>query len=119
MLRTGFYQDAAAFPLIGEQIAIAWVPCDLVTMESGCMCYVRGSHRWRGGVKDGEGSVYQMNNLVTDKADGAQPLKERYEESTGMPPLPDIEHNEGDYDIVYITARPGDVIVHHNRTVQN
>lgn len=80
------------------------------------MCYIRGSHRWKR-ADSGEPLVYQMSNLITDKTDGAQPVKEAYQARTGLPPLPDIEHNEGDYDIVYIGANPGDVIVHHNQTV--
>jgi hypothetical protein len=31
--------------------------------------------------------------------------------------LPDIEANEADYDLVYFDAEPGDVIIHHPRTV--
>jgi hypothetical protein len=32
-------------------------------------------------------------------------------------PLPDIEGNEGDYDIVTIPSEPGDVIVHHSNLI--
>jgi ectoine hydroxylase-related dioxygenase (phytanoyl-CoA dioxygenase family) len=31
--------------------------------------------------------------------------------------LPDIEGNEGDYDIVTYPSRPGDVIVHHSNLI--
>lgn len=43
----------------------------------------------------------------------AQALKDEID----MPEMPDIEHNEGGYDVVYFEAKPGDVIIHHLRTI--
>lgn len=112
LLRTAFHQDASYFSMRGEQCAVCWVPCDVVTRESGAMGYVRGSHRWRDS-KTGKSLVYRAKNLITDQA--TQPLSEYMPED--LPALPDIEGNEDAFDIVYHAAKPGDVVVHHMNTI--
>lgn len=107
LLRTGFHQDSAfgvLSELRGEQVAICWVPCDVVTKDSGAMGYVRGSHR---------GPTHAPKDLLTN-AD-SQPMAKLMPKD--MPWLPDIEGNEKDYDIIYHDAKPGDVVVHHNNTI--
>ena len=39
------------------------------------------------------------------------------EQDDTQQPLPDIEGNRGDYDIVTHTSDPGDVIVHHSNLI--
>lgn len=114
LLQTGFHQDGAAFPLQGERIAICWVSPDVVTRESGCMRYIKGSHRWK--HADGSDGVFQMSNLVKQKGEGSQMVEAEYEAKTGIPALPDFEHEEHP-DTIYHEAKPGDVIVHHNHTI--
>jgi ectoine hydroxylase-related dioxygenase (phytanoyl-CoA dioxygenase family) len=63
------------------------------------MQYVRGSHR--------DGKLYQPNVFVSQT-----PLPGAQGE-----PLPDIEGHMADYDIVHFDVEPGDVIVHHYRTI--
>jgi ectoine hydroxylase-related dioxygenase (phytanoyl-CoA dioxygenase family) len=63
------------------------------------MQYLRGSHR--------DGKLYQPNVFVTQT-----PLPGAQGE-----PLPDIEGHMSDYDIVHFDVEPGDVIVHHYRTI--
>lgn len=97
--RTAFHQDATYFEIEGDQCCVLWIPADPVTLESGTMQYWRGSHH--------DGKLYQPNVFVSQ---------------TPMPgaqgdPLPDIEGNIADYDIVHFDVEPGDVIVHHYRTV--
>jgi Phytanoyl-CoA dioxygenase (PhyH) len=43
--RTAFHQDATYFEIEGEKCCVLWVPVDPVTLESGTILYVRGSHR--------------------------------------------------------------------------
>lgn len=43
--RTAFHQDATYFEIEGEQCCVLWIPVDPVTLESGTILYVRGSHR--------------------------------------------------------------------------
>jgi hypothetical protein len=97
--RTAFHQDATYFEIDGDQCCVLWIPVDPVTMESGTMMYLRGSHR--------TGKLYQPNVFVSQA-----PLPGAQGEM-----LPDIEGHLDDYDIVHFDVEPGDVIVHHYRTV--
>lgn len=97
--RTAFHQDATYFEIEGDQCCVLWIPADPVTIETGAMQYLRGSHR--------SGKLYQPNVFVAQT-----PLPGAEGEA-----LPDIEGHPQDYDIVHFDAEPGDVIVHHYRTV--
>ncbi|HEY4919115.1 MAG TPA: phytanoyl-CoA dioxygenase family protein [Xanthobacteraceae bacterium] len=97
--RTAFHQDATYFEIDGDQCCVMWIPVDPVTLEGGVMQYVRGSHR--------DGRLYQPNVFMSQT-----PLPGAQGE-----PLPDIEGHMGDYDIVHFDVEPGDVIVHHYRTI--
>lgn len=97
--KTAFHQDATYFEIEGEQCCVMWVPADPVTLENGAMMYVRGSHR--------DGTLYKPNVFISQAplpgSEGAD--------------LPDIENNLDDYDIVHFDVEPGDVLVHHYRTI--
>jgi hypothetical protein len=97
--RTAFHQDATYFEIEGDQCCVMWIPVDPVTLEGGVMQYVRGSHR--------DGKLYQPNVFVSQT-----PLPGAEGE-----PLPDIEGHMQDHDIVHFDVEPGDVIVHHYRTI--
>lgn len=97
--RTAFHQDATYFEVEGDQCCVLWIPVDPVTLEGGTMQYWRGSQR--------SGKLYAPNVFIAQ---------------TPMPgaqgePLPDIEGNMDKFDIVHFDVEPGDVIVHHYRTV--
>ena len=97
--RTAFHQDATYFEIDGNQCCVLWIPVDPVSAESGAMVYVRGSHR--------DGRLYQPNVFVTQT-----PLPGAEGEL-----LPDIEGHPDDYDLVSFEVEPGDVLVHHYRTI--
>lgn len=97
--RTAFHQDATYFEIDGDQCCVLWIPVDPVNLESGTMQYVRGSHR--------DGKLYQPNVFVAQT-----PLPGAQGEL-----LPDIEGHPEDYDLVHFDVEPGDVIVHHYRTI--
>ncbi|WP_108681690.1 phytanoyl-CoA dioxygenase family protein [Methyloceanibacter sp. wino2] len=97
--KTAFHQDATYFEIEGEQCCVMWVPADPVTLETGAMMYVRGSHR--------DGTLYKPNVFISQA-----PLPGSEGED-----LPDIENNLDDYDIVHFDVEPGDVLVHHYRTI--
>lgn len=97
--RTAFHQDATYFHLEGNQCCTMWIPLDKVDTENSTMGYVRGSH---------QGPLYLPNTFVSQ-----MPMPG----AAGHAQLPDIEGNEADYDIVYCEAEPGDVIIHHVRTL--
>lgn len=96
--RTAFHQDEPYFHCEGEQCASFWVPAERVDAENGMMGYVPGSHRWK---------TYQPNLVVSPV-----PIPGSEGER-----LPDIEGDEERFGVVYCEAEPGDVIVHHYRTV--
>ena len=96
--RTVFHQDLPYFHVTGQKCCTVWMPLDPAGEDSGMMGYVKGSHRW---------PTHAASGFVTQEPLTGSPL----------PKLPDIESAEGDYDIVYYPAQPGDAIVHHANTV--
>jgi ectoine hydroxylase-related dioxygenase (phytanoyl-CoA dioxygenase family) len=97
--RTAFHQDATYFEIEGEKCCVLWIPVDPVTLESGTILYVRGSHR--------DGKLYQPNVFIAQTPlPGAEGQL-----------LPDIEGHMEDYDIIHFDMEPGDIIVHHYRTI--
>lgn len=97
--RTAFHQDATYFEIEGDQCCVLWVPVDPVTLENGAMRYVRGSHL--------DGRLYKPNVFMSQA-----PLPGAEGET-----LPDIESNPEAFDLVNFDVEPGDVLVHHYRTV--
>ncbi|MEM6513722.1 MAG: phytanoyl-CoA dioxygenase family protein [Pseudomonadota bacterium] len=97
--RTAFHQDATYFHLEGNQCCTMWIPLDKVDKENSTMGYIRRSHR---------GPLYLPNSFVSQT-----PMPG----ASGHEQLPDIEGNEGDFDIAYCEAEPGDIIIHHVRTL--
>ena len=96
--RTVFHQDMPYFHVTGDKCCTVWIPLDTIGVDNGMMGYVRGSHRW---------PTHAASGFVTQA-----PIP-----GSVLPKLPDIEGTADEYDIVYYTARPGDVIVHHANTV--
>ena len=97
--RTAFHQDSGYFHCFGDQCCSFWVSLDRVTRESSVMGYVPGSHRW-----DRDFSA----NAFAHRA----PLPGAEGET-----MPSIEDDEAAYGVRYIETAPGDVIVHHYKTV--
>lgn len=97
--KTAFHQDLAYFQIDGEQCVIVWIALDPVTQESGAMQYVRGSHKW--------GETYAPNVFISQTPFRSSPEKR----------CPDIEAEPAKYDIVSFDVEPGDVIIHHVKTV--
>ena len=98
-LKTPFHQDLSYFQIDGDQSVIAWMPLDPANLENGVTRYVRGSHKWD--------KIFAPNMFLSQTTfPGAED-----------PKCPDIEGNEDHYDIVSFDVEPGDVIIHHVRTV--
>lgn len=96
---TVFHQDHPYFSVDGDLVCTTWIPLDPVTRDSGAMGYVRGSH-----LDDTE---WRPNLFVT-----RDPIP-----GTSGTDVPDLHRDPGDADIVWIDAQPGDVLVHHSRTI--
>lgn len=97
--KTAFHQDLAYFQIDGDQCVIVWIPLDPADLANGVMQYVRGSHLW--------GEVYAPNVFVSQTPIAASPEKR----------CPDIEGAPEDFDVVSFDVEPGDVIIHHVKTV--
>ena len=98
-LRTTFHQDLGYWTCRGDQICTFWAPVGKVTRATGAMGYIPGSHLWK--------ENYKANNFVD-----REPIKGQEGAE-----LPDIESDEAGYGVVYVECEPGDVIVHHVKTI--
>jgi ectoine hydroxylase-related dioxygenase (phytanoyl-CoA dioxygenase family) len=94
--RTAFHQDSAYFHVEGDQVCTVWVPLDPVDAENGAVQYVRGSHR--------ASTRFRPNFFVTPMS-----LPGTVGEA-----VPDFS---GSRDLVSFDTEPGDVVVHHARTI--
>jgi ectoine hydroxylase-related dioxygenase (phytanoyl-CoA dioxygenase family) len=94
--RTVFHQDLAYFHVDGDQVCTVWIPLDPVDERNGAVRYVRGSHRDR--------TAYRPNLFVTTESlpgtEGA-----------------DVPDHSDDPALVHFDTAPGDVVVHHARTI--
>ena len=97
--KTGFHQDMAYFHLEGDLVCTTWVPLDVVSGETGAVRFVVGSHR--------DDTKYRPNMFVSEMAipgtDGAE--------------VPDYDTMVGQARIISFDTEPGDLTVHHARTI--
>jgi ectoine hydroxylase-related dioxygenase (phytanoyl-CoA dioxygenase family) len=95
---TPWHQDLPYWPVVGEQICSMWFAMDVVDADNGGVGYVAGSHRWP--------ATFRAQSF-----DGTN----RYSDPS-MPPAPDPTE-DGDHRILTWRLDPGDVVVHHVRTL--
>ncbi len=100
---TPWHQDLSFLPVAGEQQIRLWVPLDTVTADSGAIHYLRGSHRWD--------VVYRPVGFKDIPV-----ITEAYADSPYTDP-PDFGADYDSYDWLVAEAEPGDVLLHHTRTV--
>ena len=98
--RTPWHQDLPYWPIRGHQVLSVWVPLDPVTLDTGAVQYVRGSHEW--------GRSFRPSNFG-----------HRHQQFRGMEgeTIPDIDADRDAYDILTWDLEPGDCLVHHGMTV--
>jgi len=99
--RTAWHQDLGYFHVDGEQLATTWCPLDSVTAETGAVRYVRGSHRWP--------SRFKPNLFVSSMTIPGTVGDE----------IPDLDAlaAAGECEIITFDTEPGDVVIHHARTL--
>jgi ectoine hydroxylase-related dioxygenase (phytanoyl-CoA dioxygenase family) len=94
---TRFHQDLAYFHVDGSQICTFWCPLDPVARDTGSLLFMRGSHV--------DAPLYAPNLFVSGRSiPGAQ-----------GDPVPDIDVDSAD--VICFDMEPGDVTVHHARTL--
>jgi len=99
MERTAWHQDQGYDHIAGDKVCAIRVPTGRETPELGLIQYLRGSHR--------SGKVYKVNYFISDAT---------APDDAGEP-IPAIEGHEADFDILTYAPGPGDVVVHHLRTL--
>jgi ectoine hydroxylase-related dioxygenase (phytanoyl-CoA dioxygenase family) len=95
---TPWHHDYTFWPIQGRQIASVWTAMEPVTPETSALEFVAGSHRWK--------SLFQAIGL------GGKDV-------STMPrdPMPDIEANRDQYEILSWDLEPGDALLFHARTL--
>lgn len=99
--RTAWHQDLPYFHVEGKNVCTMWCPLDTVTQDSGSVKFVKSSHLWP--------DVYRPNFFVSDMSIPGSPGED----------VPDIDtmSAEGSCDIITFDTEPGDVTIHHARTI--
>ena len=94
-----FHHDLPYWPIQGTQVCSLWLALDPVTLESGAVEYVRGSHRW--------GRRFRAQSFTGDARFFDRALE----------PMPDIEAERAQHEMLSWPLEPGDCVVHHALTV--
>lgn len=92
---TPWHQDQPYGWYDGRQVISVWLALDRVTIESGALEYVLGSHRtgsWFRPVSFDSGLDQDTEDFV---------------------PMPDIDGNRETYNITHFDVEPGDLLFHH------
>ncbi|NKB42859.1 MAG: hypothetical protein GKS03_01145 [Alphaproteobacteria bacterium] len=97
--RSPWHQDQTYMYADGEQLISIWVAADPVTIESGAVEWIKGSHR--------SGKLYQATGFDPNIT----------YETDDYDVLPDIESNRDQHDIVAYETEPGDIVINHLRTL--
>ncbi len=95
---TPWHQDRLYYPLTGDgadHLPSLWIALDPVTLASGGMEYVAGSHKWN---KFYAPEAFNSDNRFKD---------------LDIQRVPDIDGNRDDYKILSWDLEPGDCLVHH------
>jgi Phytanoyl-CoA dioxygenase (PhyH) len=98
MEKTAWHSDQGYDHIQGEQVCGVRIPTTHETAEMGQVQYLKGSHK--------SGDIYKVNYFISDATDDDQGV-----------PVPQIEGHEADFDIATFAPQPGDVVVHHLRTL--
>jgi ectoine hydroxylase-related dioxygenase (phytanoyl-CoA dioxygenase family) len=96
---TAFHQDYSYFRMSGWQGCTMWICVDHADENSGSLAYVRGSHRW--------GRQFAPNFFfahVEIPGSSGESLEE-------------VEAHPENYELLRFEVEPGDIVVHHFRTV--
>jgi ectoine hydroxylase-related dioxygenase (phytanoyl-CoA dioxygenase family) len=97
-LTVPWHQDLPYVRATGWQFCSIWVALDHVTLESGAMRFVRGSHR---------GTTYKPVRFQTGKTVETDEFEQ---------PVPDIDADPARFPTVHFDLAPGDCTVHHANT---
>ncbi|MBX9701935.1 MAG: phytanoyl-CoA dioxygenase family protein [Acetobacteraceae bacterium] len=100
---TPFHQDQPYWPVHGRQVLSIWFAMDPVTMATGGLEYVRGSHDWN--------RVFHPESFRGDPEQAARMAK------LGGEKIPDINAARESYEFLSWDMEPGDILLHHGMSV--
>lgn len=104
---TRWHQDTYGNPCEGRQTMGLWLSLDHVTLDSGAVEWVRGSHLWGRRFEATTTGDPDRHGFLGGAAAEAGP--KRPEDM--VEPMPDIAGNRGDYDIIWFETEPGDCLI--------
>ena len=96
---TPWHHDLPYWPIRGNHIISFWVGFDKVTKNTGAVEYIKGSHKW--------------NKFFAPASFGEDTRFENNYKKMGLEPMPDINANLEDYELLSWDLNPGDIIIHH------
>ena len=96
---TPWHQDQPYGWYNGWQVCSFWTPLDPVTLESGALEWIPGSHRWNRWFRPA----------------GFDPAQ--YRDADEFEPMPDIEATRSQYRIIHYDMQPGDILAHQLLTL--
>ncbi len=101
---TPWHQDQPYWTVAGRQVLSLWIPMDPVTLSSGGIEYVRGSHEW--------------NRRFHPVAFGPSTAKvDKLLSALDGDDIPDIDADRSRHDFLSWDMAPGDVLVHQAMTI--
>ena len=96
---TPWHHDLPYWPIRGNHIISFWVGFDKVTKNTGAVKYIKGSHKW--------------NKFFAPASFGKDTKFDDIYKEMELEPMPDINSNLEDYELLSWDVNPGDIIVHH------
>ena len=110
-MNTDWHQDILANPVKGPHCCGTWLSLDEVTLDSGAVHYIRGSHRWGRYFSQPRAMDYGLQDGSSGGGDG-------YSEP-GFEDIPDFDELRKYYekDIVHFDVQPGDAVAHQLLTL--
>jgi ectoine hydroxylase-related dioxygenase (phytanoyl-CoA dioxygenase family) len=96
-----------------------WIALDHVTLDSGSVEYIKGSHKWAKWYDPANFDV--TGNVKRFGGQESEALRKAIEskEADGFEMMPDIERDRNKYQILSFDTEPGDCIVNHFLSVHS
>lgn len=102
--KTPWHQDQPYWPVAGRQVLSLWVPLDPVTLATGGLEYVRGSHDWN--------AFYRPEKFGAGRPGHEEKLSRLQGER-----IPDLDAERSHHEFLSWDMQPGDVLVHQAMTI--
>lgn len=98
---TKWHHDLTHWPIAGDQVLTIWVALDPVTLQTGAVQYVKGSHRWG----------HRYRPVLPDSPDSRSIV------NAGLPECPSIHKDPDRYEVLTWELQPGDCVAFHALTI--